>query len=107
MDKLLRDLPELQYDDAAFSHTVDETLQLQRGLAQLGYGGGGGEQPGPLAAVCQPGCLRRWVAIERKYALERVDQMMASETAWAVQGEAEGGVTEVRRGNGEVVGGMR
>ena len=85
----------------AFSHTVDETLQLQRGLAQLGYGGGGGEQPGPLTAVCQPGYLRRWVAIERKYALERVDQMLASETAWAVQGEPEGGVTEVS-GAGEV-----
>ena len=98
IDKLLRDLPDLQYDDATFSHTVDETLQLQRGLAQLGYGGGGGDQPGPLLAVCQPGYLRRWVAIERKYALERMDQMLASETAWIVQGEPEGGVTEVRGG---------
>ncbi|KAF0287913.1 RAD50-interacting protein 1 [Amphibalanus amphitrite] len=106
VDKLLRDLPELQNDNASFSHTVDETLQLQRGLAQLGYGGGGGEQPGPLLAVCQPGYLLRWVTIERKYALERVDQMMASETAWAVQGEADGGVTEVRKGGGELADGV-
>ena len=97
VDKLLRDLPDLQYDDASFSHTVDETLQLQRSLSQLGYGGGG-EQPGPLLAVCQPEYLKKWVALERKYALERVDQMLASETAWAVQGEPEGGVTEVSRG---------
>ncbi|XP_037073553.1 RAD50-interacting protein 1-like [Pollicipes pollicipes] len=97
VDKLLRDLPELQYDDATLSHTIDEALLLQRQLALLGYGGAP-EQPGPLVALCQPACLQRWLGMERKYALERMDQLLASETAWAVQGDPDAGVTEVADG---------
>ncbi|XP_063240362.1 RAD50-interacting protein 1 [Bacillus rossius redtenbacheri] len=87
LEKLHTDLPSLMADDALFSHLVDELLgfdqELRRGHAFPAA------QPGVLAVLTQAHVFLKWIHMEKKYAGEKMDAMLESETAWLPLGTAE------------------
>lgn len=64
MEKLHWDLRHLQYDDALFSHTVDEALGFAREL-QDGYGYPS-TQPSVLSVLTQAQYFSKWIHLEKK-----------------------------------------
>ncbi|KAK4308919.1 hypothetical protein Pmani_019414 [Petrolisthes manimaculis] len=84
--KLASDLPHLQYDDDTFSATVQETLNFERELSLTnGYPP---SQPSPLIVLTRPPTFLRWIHVERKFAVEVMDEVLSGADAW---GEGEGG----------------
>ncbi|CAB3383433.1 Hypothetical predicted protein [Cloeon dipterum] len=80
LEKLHSELPLLEQDDALFAHAVDETLAFDKELrVGLGYPPG---QPGVVGVLTQAPVFVKWIAMEKKYAGERMDRMLSSETAW-------------------------
>lgn len=60
--KLHAELPTLQYDDALFSHAVDETLSLAQELRDAyGY-----NEHTLLAVLTQASLFIRWLHLEKK-----------------------------------------
>ena len=60
--KLHAELPQLQFDDALFSHTVDETLGLARELRDsYEY-----EENTLLTVLTKASLFQRWLHLERK-----------------------------------------
>ncbi|XP_044732584.1 RAD50-interacting protein 1 [Chrysoperla carnea] len=79
IDKLDNELPTLAYDDALFSHCVDETLGMDRELRtvyNLPI-----SQSGCLTPLTNPVILQKWLNMEKKYALEKMDSIFTSSTA--------------------------
>lgn len=94
VEKLQADLEEIQFDDALFSHTVDEVLGYERELRQLHL------YPrsltGPLHVLSQAQLFVKWIRMERKFAREKMDAMLISDTAWStLSGLDDDKVTEV------------
>ncbi|XP_068082045.1 RAD50-interacting protein 1 isoform X2 [Anabrus simplex] len=86
-EKLHEDLPHLQYDDALFSHTVDETLGFDRELREsFSYPS---SQPNVISILTQAQVFIKWINMEKKYATEKMDAMLSSETAWLPLGTPE------------------
>ncbi|XP_010893446.5 RAD50-interacting protein 1 [Esox lucius] len=82
-EKLALDASRLLYDDALFCHLVDEILQFERELrCTHSYPSG---LPGALDVLLQEAVLQKWVAVERKMAVEKVDAMLSAEGAWNSQ----------------------
>lgn len=80
--KLSQDLPEIQYDDDLFCTTVQETLNFERELSMTyNYPP---SQPSILSVLTQPRNFARWIHIERKFALEVMDELVSGNDAWAV-----------------------
>ncbi|KAF4522534.1 hypothetical protein B566_EDAN009982 [Ephemera danica] len=80
LEKLHADLPALQQDDALFAHALDETLAFDRELrAEHSYPSA---QPGVVSVITQAPLFQKWIAMERKYAIERMDRMLSSDSAW-------------------------
>ncbi|XP_025106000.1 RAD50-interacting protein 1-like [Pomacea canaliculata] len=83
MEKLADDLPRLLYNDVVFSHTVDEVLLFDRELRSThGYPP---TLPGCLDLLTTPEALSKWLAVEKKFAVEKVERMLESPTAWESQ----------------------
>ncbi|XP_036748272.2 RAD50-interacting protein 1 isoform X2 [Manis pentadactyla] len=83
LDKLAADIPCLLYDDNLFCHLVDEVLLFERELHSVhGY-------PGTFAncmhILSEETCFQRWLTVERKFALQKMDSMLSSEAAWISQ----------------------
>ncbi|KAL4669591.1 hypothetical protein H8959_008145 [Pygathrix nigripes] len=83
LEKLATDIPCLLYDDNLFCHLVDEVLLFERELHSVhGY-------PGPFAScmhiLSEETCFQRWLTVERKFALQKMDSMLSSEAAWVSQ----------------------
>ncbi|XP_073095100.1 RAD50-interacting protein 1 isoform X2 [Manis javanica] len=83
LEKLAADIPCLLYDDNLFCHLVDEVLLFERELHSVhGY-------PGTFAncmhILSEETCFQRWLTVERKFALQKMDSMLSSETAWISQ----------------------
>ncbi|XP_010378909.1 RAD50-interacting protein 1 isoform X3 [Rhinopithecus roxellana] len=83
LEKLATDIPCLVYDDNLFCHLVDEVLLFERELHSVhGY-------PGPFAScmhiLSEETCFQRWLTVERKFALQKMDSMLSSEAAWVSQ----------------------
>lgn len=83
LEKLASDIPCLLYDDNLFCHLVDEVLLFERELHSVhGY-------PGTFAScmhiLSEETCFQRWLTVERKFALQKMDSMLSSEAAWVSQ----------------------
>uniref|UniRef100_A0A8C2V3X0 RAD50-interacting protein 1 n=2 Tax=Chinchilla lanigera TaxID=34839 RepID=A0A8C2V3X0_CHILA len=83
LEKLASDIPCLLYDDNLFCHLVDEVLLFERELHSAhGY-------PGTFAScmhiLSEETCFQRWLTVERKFALQKMDSMLSSEVAWVSQ----------------------
>ncbi|XP_004635050.1 RAD50-interacting protein 1 [Octodon degus] len=83
LEKLASDIPCLLYDDSLFCHLVDEVLLFERELHSAhGY-------PSTFAScmhiLSEETCFQRWLTVERKFALQKMDSMLSSEVAWVSQ----------------------
>ncbi|ELW65587.1 RAD50-interacting protein 1 [Tupaia chinensis] len=83
LEKLATDIPCLLYDDNLFCHLVDEVLLFERELHSVhGY-------PDTFAncmhILSEETCFQRWLTVERKFALQKMDSMLSSEAAWVSQ----------------------
>uniref|UniRef100_A0A8K9UV38 RAD50-interacting protein 1 n=1 Tax=Oncorhynchus mykiss TaxID=8022 RepID=A0A8K9UV38_ONCMY len=82
-EKLALDAPRLLYDDALFCHLVDEILQFERELRTThSYPS---TLPGVLHVLLEEVVLQKWLTVERKMAIEKVDAMLSAEGAWSSQ----------------------
>ncbi|KAM9311745.1 RAD50-interacting protein 1 [Gastrophryne carolinensis] len=83
LEKLATDIPCLLYDDVLFCHLVDEVLLFQRELNSAhGYSS---SLPNCMHILSEDSFFQRWLTVERKLALEKMDSMLSSESAWASQ----------------------
>uniref|UniRef100_A0A8C5L1Y2 RAD50-interacting protein 1 n=1 Tax=Jaculus jaculus TaxID=51337 RepID=A0A8C5L1Y2_JACJA len=83
LEKLSNDIPCLLYDDSLFCHLVDEVLLFERELHSVhGY-------PDTFAncmhILSEETCFQRWLTVERKFALQKMDSMLSSDAAWVSQ----------------------
>ncbi|XP_076152379.1 RAD50-interacting protein 1 [Alosa pseudoharengus] len=82
-EKLALDASRLLYDDALFCHLVDEVLQFEKELRSThAYPS---TLPGALHILLEEAVLQKWLSVERKMALEKVDAMLSAEGAWSSQ----------------------
>ncbi|XP_021109591.1 RAD50-interacting protein 1 isoform X1 [Heterocephalus glaber] len=83
LEKLASDIPCLLYDDNLFCHLVDEVLLFDRELHSAH------SYPGTFAncmhILSEETCFQRWLTVERKFALQKMDSMLSSEAAWVSQ----------------------
>ncbi|XP_023648931.2 RAD50-interacting protein 1 [Paramormyrops kingsleyae] len=82
-EKLALDAPRLLYDDTLFCHLVDEVLQFERELR--GTHTYPSILPGALPILLEESVFQKWLSVERKMALEKVDAMLSAEGAWCSQ----------------------
>ncbi|XP_051856124.1 RAD50-interacting protein 1 isoform X1 [Antechinus flavipes] len=83
LEKLAADIPCLLYDDSLFCHLVDEVLLFERELQSVhGYPS---TFPSCMHILSEETCFQRWLTMERKFALQKMDSMLSSEAAWVSQ----------------------
>ncbi|XP_029471185.1 RAD50-interacting protein 1 isoform X2 [Rhinatrema bivittatum] len=83
LEKLATDIPCLLYDDALFCHLVDEILLFERELhIAHGYLG---SLANCMHILSEEISFQKWLTVERKFALEKMDSMLSSEAAWMSQ----------------------
>lgn len=76
VEKLNSDLPNLQYDDFTFSHSVDEALGFEKELREsYAYPS---SQPSILTVLTQAHIFLKWLSMEKKFATEKMDIMLSS-----------------------------
>lgn len=64
VEKLYSELPNLQYDDFTFSHSIDEALGFDKELREIyNYPS---TQPSILAVLTQAQVFVKWLAMEKK-----------------------------------------
>ncbi|XP_062990236.1 RAD50-interacting protein 1 isoform X1 [Elgaria multicarinata webbii] len=83
MEKLAADIPCLLYDDNLFCHLVDEILLFERELH--GVHGYLNSFPSCMHILSEETYFQRWLTVERKFALQKMDSMLSSEAAWISQ----------------------
>ncbi|XP_062862306.1 RAD50-interacting protein 1 [Trichomycterus rosablanca] len=82
-EKLTHDAPRLLYDDGLFCHLVDEVLQFEKELRSThAYPS---DHPGALHILLEESVFQKWLSVERKMALEKMDAMLSVEGAWSSQ----------------------
>ncbi|KYN33382.1 RAD50-interacting protein 1, partial [Trachymyrmex septentrionalis] len=80
VEKLHSELPMVQYDDTLFAHLVDEALGFERELREtLSYPH---NQPATIFVLTQAHIFVKWINMEKKYATEKMDAILSSNTAW-------------------------
>ncbi|XP_066597447.1 RAD50-interacting protein 1 isoform X1 [Prorops nasuta] len=80
VEKLYSELSIVQYDDALFAHLVDEALGFERELREtLLYPQ---NQPATVFILTQATTFVKWINMEKKYATEKMDAILNSNTAW-------------------------
>ncbi|XP_043282805.1 RAD50-interacting protein 1 [Venturia canescens] len=80
VEKLHAELPVVQYDDTLFAHLVDEALGFERELRDtLFYPA---SQPATVFVLTQAQIFVKWINMEKKYATEKMDSILSSESAW-------------------------
>ncbi|XP_054669571.1 RAD50-interacting protein 1 isoform X2 [Grus americana] len=83
LEKLAVDIPCLLYDDTLFCHLVDEVLLFERELYSVhGYLS---SFPSCMHILSEESCFQRWLTVEKKFALQKMDSMLSSEAAWISQ----------------------
>ncbi|XP_004676976.1 PREDICTED: RAD50-interacting protein 1 [Condylura cristata] len=83
LEKLAADIPCLLYDDNLFCHLVDEVLLFERELHSThGYHSA---LANCMHILSEETCFQRWLTVERKFALQKMDSMLSSEAAWISQ----------------------
>ena len=84
--KLSNDMPLVIEDDMHFSHLIDEVLLFSKEMLArtdsfpIFY-----QEPNllPLNVLCDPPVFSRWIDLERKFAFEKIDDMMLKEGSWS------------------------
>uniref|UniRef100_A0A8C7E6E2 RAD50-interacting protein 1 n=1 Tax=Naja naja TaxID=35670 RepID=A0A8C7E6E2_NAJNA len=83
LEKLDAEIPCMLYDDNLFCHLVDEILLFERELHSVhGYLG---SLPSCMHILSEEAYFQRWLTVERKFALQKMDSMLSSEAAWVSQ----------------------
>ncbi|XP_008279143.1 RAD50-interacting protein 1 [Stegastes partitus] len=82
-EKVASDASRLLYDDVLFCHLVEEVLQFEKELRsnQL-YPA---VLPGLLHLLLEDAVLQKWLTVEKKMAVEKMDAMLSAEGAWSSQ----------------------
>uniref|UniRef100_A0A8P4KIG6 RAD50-interacting protein 1 n=1 Tax=Dicentrarchus labrax TaxID=13489 RepID=A0A8P4KIG6_DICLA len=82
-EKVASDASRLLYDDMIFCHLVEEVLQFEKELRsnQL-YPA---VLPGLLHLLLEDAILQKWLTVEKKMAVEKMDAMLSAEGAWSSQ----------------------
>ncbi|XP_045468942.1 RAD50-interacting protein 1 [Harmonia axyridis] len=76
IEKLQADIAKAQYDDFTFSHTVDEALSFDKELrSSYDYPI---IQAGVLGVLTQAQVFIKWITMERKFALDKMDNILYS-----------------------------
>ncbi|KAK6169188.1 hypothetical protein SNE40_020286 [Patella caerulea] len=83
MEKIVTDIPELLFDDHQISHMIDEALMFDREIRNT-YNYPASE-PGCLHVLIHGEVFRKWLQIEKKFAIEKIDGMLTSPSAWLSQ----------------------
>ncbi|KAM3858925.1 RAD50-interacting protein 1 [Diretmus argenteus] len=82
-EKVASDIPRLLYDDTLFCHLVEEVLQFEKELrSSQSYPS---VLPGLLHLLLDDATLQKWLTVEKKLAVEKVDAMLSAEGAWSSQ----------------------
>uniref|UniRef100_A0A665W952 RAD50-interacting protein 1 n=1 Tax=Echeneis naucrates TaxID=173247 RepID=A0A665W952_ECHNA len=82
-DKVAIDASRLLYDDVLFCHLVEEVLQFEKELrSNQSYPA---VLPGLLHLLLEDTVLQKWLTVERKMAVEKMDAMLSAEGAWSSQ----------------------
>jgi hypothetical protein len=82
--KLNHDLPLLYEDDYLFGHCIEEILAFERELRfNVHY------RPSVHETLTGEHTLEKWLRIEKKYAIEKMDAMLSSDTAWLSTSDVE------------------
>lgn len=84
--KFQMDLPAMLNDDHLLTHAIEEVLLFDRELRNIGYPP---FFPCILNVLTADSCFIRWIALEKKYAEEKRDQLFSLPTAWKAQYQAE------------------
>ncbi|XP_061817223.1 RAD50-interacting protein 1 [Nerophis lumbriciformis] len=82
-EKVAADVSRLLYDDTLFCHLVEEVLQFEKELR--GNHSFPASLPGLLHLLLEDAVLQKWLTVEKKMALEKVDAMLSAEGAWSSQ----------------------
>ncbi|XP_071840585.1 RAD50-interacting protein 1-like [Apostichopus japonicus] len=81
--KLKIDIPDIIFDDQLLSHTIDELLLFDKELrSQYGYPD---HEPGCLHVLTEKQCFEKWISVEKNFAGQKMDVLLASKTAWISQ----------------------
>uniref|UniRef100_A0A3Q3JIA4 RAD50-interacting protein 1 n=1 Tax=Monopterus albus TaxID=43700 RepID=A0A3Q3JIA4_MONAL len=82
-EKVASDASKLLYDDALFCHLVEEVLQFEKELrSNHSYPAA---LPGLLHLLLEDAVLQKWLTVEKKVAVEKMDAMLSAEGAWSSQ----------------------
>uniref|UniRef100_A0A3P9LG62 RAD50-interacting protein 1 n=1 Tax=Oryzias latipes TaxID=8090 RepID=A0A3P9LG62_ORYLA len=82
-EKVAADAPRILYDDALFCHLVEEVLQFEKELR--GSHSYPPALPGLLHILLEDAVLQKWLAVEKKMAVEKMDAMLSTDGAWSSQ----------------------
>uniref|UniRef100_A0A3Q2D5L1 RAD50-interacting protein 1 n=1 Tax=Cyprinodon variegatus TaxID=28743 RepID=A0A3Q2D5L1_CYPVA len=82
-EKVASDAARMLYDDGLFCHLVEEVLQFEKDLR--GRHSYPAPLPGLLHILLEDAFLQKWLAVERKMAVEKMDAMLSAEGAWTSQ----------------------
>lgn len=82
-EKVASDASRMLYDDGLFCHLVEEVLQFEKDLRS--HHSYPATLPGLLHILLEDAFLQRWLAVERKMAVEKMDAMLSAEGAWTSQ----------------------
>uniref|UniRef100_A0A3B3ZZV7 RAD50-interacting protein 1 n=1 Tax=Periophthalmus magnuspinnatus TaxID=409849 RepID=A0A3B3ZZV7_9GOBI len=81
--KVQNDASRLLYEDTLFCHLVEEVLHFEKELRSQPLLPS--SVPGLLHLLLEENLLQKWLSMEKKMALEKVDSMLSSEGAWTSQ----------------------
>uniref|UniRef100_A0A8C9Z9D1 RAD50-interacting protein 1 n=1 Tax=Sander lucioperca TaxID=283035 RepID=A0A8C9Z9D1_SANLU len=82
-EKVASDASRLLYDDVLFCHLVEEVLQFEKELrSNQSYPAA---LPGLLHLLLEDATLQKWLTVEKKMAVEKMDAMLSAEGAWSSQ----------------------
>ncbi|XP_044041303.1 RAD50-interacting protein 1 isoform X2 [Siniperca chuatsi] len=82
-EKVASDASRLLYDDMLFCHLVEEVLQFEKELrSSQSYPAA---LPGLLHLLLEDATLQKWLTVEKKMAVEKMDAMLSAEGAWSSQ----------------------
>ncbi|XP_067125380.1 RAD50-interacting protein 1 isoform X2 [Centruroides vittatus] len=79
MKKLQNDMPNLVYNEQLLTHTIDEVLLFEKELHNQGYPQ---SLPSTINILSSDICFNRWRNLEHKSALEKMDLLLNSTSAW-------------------------
>ncbi|XP_071948017.1 RAD50-interacting protein 1-like [Antedon mediterranea] len=83
VSKAESDVQELIFDDQLLSHFIDELLAFETELhVTHSYPPW---QPSCINVLTRADCFQRWLAIERNFAVEKIDALLSDPDAWRCQ----------------------